>query len=94
MKAVSTKHAGDAETLERLARFDGDGQPVLSIYINLDPSRFPTPDTRASQLRSLLNAARRQTAVEEADRVEAWLDSEPKIARGARGLAIFRLAAR
>ena len=61
---------------------------MLSVYIDLDPSRVP-PETRASQLGSLLDAARRQTAVEEADRVEAWLSSEPTIARGARGLAIF-----
>jgi len=88
MKSLATTHAGDGDTLEWLARFDTKG-PVLSVYINLDPSRFPTPDTRASQLGSLLDAARRQAAAEEADRVEAWLSAEPSLVRGARGLAIF-----
>jgi len=89
MTTFATTHAGDADTLERLARFDAHGQPVLSVYIDLDPTRFPTPDTHASQLGSLLAAARRQTAAAEADRVEAWLSSEPTIGRGARALAIF-----
>jgi peptide chain release factor subunit 1 len=89
MNTLATIHVGDADTLERLARLDTHGQPVLSVYIDLEPSRFPTPETRASQLGSLLDAARRQAGAEEADRVEAWLSSEPSIARGARGLAIF-----
>lgn len=89
MKDLIKTHAGDANTVERLARLDTHGQPVLSLYIDLDPSRFPTPDTRASQLGSLLDAARRQSAAEEADRVEAWLSSDPRITRGALGLAIF-----
>ncbi len=89
METLATTHTGDADTVERLARFDTHGQPVLSVYIDLDPSRFPTPDTRATQLRSLLDAARRQAGAAEADRVEAWISSEPRIARGAPGLAIF-----
>jgi len=89
MTTFATTHAGDADTLERLARFDAQGQPVLSVYIDLDPTRFPTPDTHASQLGSLLAAARRQTAAAEADRVEAWFSSDPTIVRGVRALAIF-----
>ena len=51
MKTLATTHAGDADTLERLARFDNQGQPVLRVYMNLDPSRFPTPHaTTASWL--------------------------------------------
>jgi len=89
MTTFATAHAGDADTLERVARFDGHGQPVLSVYIDLDPGRFPTPETPAAPLGSLLAAARRQDAAAEADRVEAWLSSEPTIVRGARALAIF-----
>ncbi len=88
MKSLATTHAADTDTLGRLARLDTHGQPVLSVYINLEPTRFPIPDTRTAQLGSLLDAARRQTA-DEADRVEAWLSSQPTIAHGARGLAIF-----
>ena len=57
MKALGTKHAADADTLERLARFDTHGQPVLSRYIDLEPSQLPTPDRQASQLGALLDAA-------------------------------------
>jgi peptide subunit release factor 1 (eRF1) len=89
MKALGTKHAADADALERLARFDIHGEPVLSLCIDVEPSRFPTPDTEASQLGSLLAAARRENAHEEADHIEAWLSSDAAIARGARGLAIF-----
>ena len=44
MKALAVTHAGDADTLERLARFHNTGQRVLSVYINLDPRRFFTSD--------------------------------------------------
>ena len=80
------------ETLERLARLDAHGHPVLSVYVDLDPARFPTPDTRHMQLGSLLDEARRKAGDQEVDRVEAWLEADGAIRRGARGLAIFSSA--
>jgi peptide chain release factor subunit 1 len=36
------------------------GQIVISLYLDLDPDRFATPPARASQIRSLLDDARRR----------------------------------
>lgn len=80
------------ETLERLSRLDFQGHPVLSVYFDLDPKRFPTPAARDAQLGSLLDQARREGGERDADRIRAWLLAEPTIARGARGLAIFSCA--
>ncbi len=80
------------ETLDRLAHLDTHGQPVLSVYLDLDPSRFPTPDTHDMQLGSVLDEARREAGDREVDRVAAWLKADGAIRRGARGLAIFSSA--
>ena len=80
------------DTLERLVRLDARGHPVLSVYLDLDPERFPTPDTREMQLGSLFDEARREGAGNEVDRVRAWLDADGAIRRSARGLAIFSSA--
>ncbi len=89
MVAVRTASLG---TLERLARVDAHGHPVLSIYIDFDARRFPTPAARAAQLGSLLDEARRQAGESEVARVEALLSTEPSIGRGGNGLAIFSSA--
>jgi peptide chain release factor subunit 1 len=80
------------DILERLARLDARGHPVLSVYINLDPKRFPTPDARDTELGALLNDARREAADGDVDRVQSWLNANPGIARGASGLALFSSA--
>ena len=87
------------DTVERLSRLKVDGHPVLSIYVDLDPSRFPTPAARDAQLGSLLGDAQHDAAVKDLGSVEtdikgieAMLRSDPTIARGAHGLAIFSCA--
>jgi peptide chain release factor subunit 1 len=87
-----TVEALGVDTLERLARLDTHGHPVLSMYVDLDPARFPTPGTRDAQLGSLLDAARREAGDQEVDRVQGWLEADGAIRRGARGLAIFSSA--
>jgi len=82
----------NAATLDRLARLDPRGHPVLTVYIDLDPARFPTPAALDTQLGSLLDEARRQAGAHEAERVKAWLSAGPSIRRGARGLAVFSSA--
>ena len=77
------------ETLNRLARLDTGGQPILSVYVDLDPTRFPTPDTRGVELGSLLDQARREGGEVDAERVATWLEANPAVRRGARALAIF-----
>jgi peptide chain release factor subunit 1 len=81
-----------ADTLKRLSRLDARGHSVLSVYLDLDPKRFPTPDTRHTQLGSLLDEARREAGDREVDPIEAWLDADGATRRGARGLAIFASA--
>ena len=90
--SLAADRALDTETIQRLARLDTHGPPVLSVYLDLDPGRFPTPDTRQTQLGALLDKARREGADRDADRIEAWLAADGAIRRGARGLAIFSSA--
>jgi hypothetical protein len=66
------------ETLERLSRLETQGHPVLSIYLDLDPSRFPTPAARDVQLRALFGEARREAADSDVDRIQALLQAEPR----------------
>ncbi len=80
------------ETLERLSRLETQGHPVLSIYLDLDPSRFPTPAARETQVRALFGEARKEAADSDVDRIQALLQAEPAITRGVRGLAIFSSA--
>ncbi len=89
---ATAAYALGAQTIDRLAHLDTRGHRILSIYLDLDPSRFPTPDTRDTQLGSLLDEARREAGDREVDRVVAWLKADGAIRRGARGLAIFSSA--
>ena len=78
-------------TLERLARFDSAGQPVLSVYFDLDPGRFPTPAARNAELSALLSSAGARDP--DAKRVRDAVEADPELARGAHGVAIFSCAA-
>lgn len=80
-------------TLQRLSELRTSGQRVLSLYLDLDPQRFPTPATRDAQLSSLLSQARREDAEEDAKRIERLLSSERELMRGAHALAVFSSAA-
>jgi hypothetical protein len=77
------------DTLERLVRLDAHGHPILSVCVDLGPTRFPAPDTRGTELGAVLDGARRQGGEMDADRVHGWLNATSAIGRGARGLAIF-----
>ena len=90
--SLAADRALDTETIQRLARLNTHGHPVLSVYVDLDPGRFPTPDTRQTQLGALLDKARREGADRDADRIAAWLAADGAIRHGARGLAIFSSA--
>ena len=48
------------QRLRELAALRPDGQKVLSLYLNLDPSEFPTPRDRAVELESLLGVVERE----------------------------------
>ena len=94
-----TTEALGIDTLERLSGLHVHGHPVLSAYLDLDPSRFPTPAARHAQLGSLLADAQHDAAEHElggvqqdVDHIQAMLHSDPTIVRGARALAIFSCA--
>ena len=54
MSPVTTK-----QRLRELATLRPDGHKVLSLYLNLDPSEFPTPKHRRTELESLLDVVER-----------------------------------
>jgi peptide chain release factor subunit 1 len=75
---------------------------VISVYLNLDPERFATPQARASQIRSLIDEASRQLEREpglrreekialraDVERVDRYLSSGEAPYQGARSLAVF-----
>jgi peptide chain release factor subunit 1 len=89
-------------SLRRLAEVRPEQARVLSVFVDLDPSRFATPPARATQITSLLSLARRRID-EETDlsgeelqalradlgRVEERLRANDIADDGARGVAIF-----
>lgn len=88
------------ERLRELARLRPEGHKVLSLYLNLDPSEFPTPRDRATELESLLDvveAGLRQDSLEHAQRLELKSDIERVRsyfkaefdAKGTRGVVVF-----
>jgi peptide chain release factor subunit 1 len=80
------------EAVEALAAFDGQGAPVLSVYLDLDPARQVRRSYRIAFEDLVKDAqpgrseAESQALRSEADRVHAWLDDQPP--RGT-GLAFF-----
>lgn len=89
-----------ADTPRQLAEV-GTG-PVLSVYVDLEPSEFATPPARSAQVRSLVDEAGRQVRAaeleheEEAalkrdlDDVAEYLERGSLPANGARAVAVFR----
>src|SRR4051812_3302110 len=63
-----------SQGLRRLAALRPDDRQVLSVYVNLDPSEFPTPKARSSQVSSLLDEADRRL------RNGAGFDHDQKVA--------------
>jgi peptide subunit release factor 1 (eRF1) len=91
------------ETLSRLAGMRTDGHNVLSLYLDLDPSRFPHLRDRHAELDSLLEEAGRRALNgaehahadrkalrDDLERVRELLANGDELApASARGLAIF-----
>jgi peptide chain release factor subunit 1 len=101
--AATTKSSG---RLRRLADFRPEHGRVLSVYIDLDPSIYPTARERASQITSVLDEAAKRIEEQrdelthdelvalrsEPERVREQLDPQTLGAGGALGLAIFACA--
>jgi len=79
-----------AGTLRRLSRLQTQGHRLLSLYLDLDASRFPTPAARDAQLSALLSHAGAHDS--SAERVRDLLRARPDLVRDAQGLAIFSCA--
>lgn len=77
-------------TLRDLASFDAQGHLVLSVYLSLDASTFPTPTARDTELSALLSRAGAHD--HDAKRVRELLRTQPELVRDAQGLAIFSSA--
>jgi len=88
---MSTATAVSPGVLERISRLETAGHPVLSVYFDLDPSRFPTPSTRETELSALLSSAGARDP--DAEHVRDAVSTHPELARGARAVAIFSCAA-
>jgi peptide subunit release factor 1 (eRF1) len=99
MSPVTTK-----QRLRELAGLRPDGHKVLSVYLNLDPSEFPTQRDRKIEIESLLDVAeralrddglphdQREELKRDVERVRAWFDREFD-ASGARGVVLFASSA-
>jgi peptide chain release factor subunit 1 len=91
------------QRLRELAALRPDGHKVLSLYLNLDPSEFPTPRARQAEIDSLLDSVEKELRVdglthsqkEELKRdlraIRDWYGSDFD-AKGARGMAVFAAA--
>ena len=86
--------------LRELASLRPEGHKVLSLYLNLDPSEFPTPKARKTELESLLDVVERavrddglpheqaQELKRDIERIRTWFTSDFD-ASGTRGAAVF-----
>ena len=92
------------QRLRQLAALRPDGHKVLSLYLNLDPSEFPTPRDRAVELDSLLGVierelredslthAQREALKRDLAHVRSFFEREFD-ASGTRGVAVFSASA-
>ncbi len=92
----------DRSKLRELADLCPHGAKVLSLYVNLDPTEFATPQARSTEMHSLLDEADRRLRNgshlthdekihlrEDVERVREYFNGPDFSAKGARGLAIF-----
>jgi peptide chain release factor subunit 1 len=88
-----------ADTAREMLGHTG-GHPVVSVFIDLDPSEFATAPARASQVRSLLDEANgdshrelphedRSAITRDLERLQDYLGSAEPPVSGARALAVF-----
>jgi len=94
----------DTKRLRELAALRPEGHKVLTLYINLDPSEFPTPNDRDTEFNSLmqvvervpredgLSHAQKEELKADIQRLRSWWDNEFD-ASGTRGVAVFACGA-
>lgn len=92
----------DQGTIRRLAGYESRGSPVLSFYVDLNPSEYAAAGARSSAVRSLVDEAHRriETAdglshderkhgLEASRRVRDWFESSGFSVETAHGIAVF-----
>jgi peptide chain release factor subunit 1 len=94
----------ETKRLRELAALRPEGHKVLSLYLNLDPSEFPTPKDRDTEFNSLMDGverapredgldhAQKEELKRDLERVRSWWDTEFD-ASGKRGVAVFACGA-
>ena len=99
---MQTTDLSDA-VVARLASLGPGGPPVLSLYLDLDPSTVPTPRERSAELSALLDRLTKDALGEAAgfsrderaalrgdiERLRGLLDGDDGVTKGAHGLAVF-----
>lgn len=92
----------DRETVRRLAAHESQAAPVLSFYVDLNPSEYATPPSRSAAVRSLVDEANRRLegtqelshearrrGLETVDRVREWFERSGFSFGAAHGIAVF-----
>lgn len=92
----------DEATLRRLAAYESDEAPVLSLYLDLGGSAFALADARATAARSLIDEAHRRIeanqslshrartlGLEAIERARDWLEGPAFSPQGAQAIAVF-----
>lgn len=92
----------DDELLRRLAGYESGDSPVLSFYLDLDPSEFALPHARSTAIRSLVDEAHRRiegsdqlghdarmNGLEAVKQVRDWFERGGFSAGGAHAVAVF-----
>lgn len=74
------------QDLSELVQFRSDGSPVLSLYLNVDPSQ-QSSDQHKLSMRSLLKEVAREASSEDVQAMERYFDFEYE--RQGKGLALF-----
>lgn len=94
-------HEVTEDVLRELSQVRAEGETFLSVYLDLDPSRFATAPARASEVDSLLDAAHREIEAGKRPhgelmalraslaRARELLNDPSPLAQGARALALF-----
>jgi peptide chain release factor subunit 1 len=90
------------DRLRRLAELRPEQGRVLSLYLNLDPSQFATPQARSTEVRSLLDQAERRARAldglsheeraalrKDIGRAREFFEGSAFSVKGAHGLALY-----
>ncbi len=92
----------DRDTIRRLASYESQESPVLSFYVDLNPSEYAAAGARSTAVRSLVDDAHRRIeateglshdarkqGLEAVQRVRDWFEGSGFSVEAAHGIAVF-----